>query len=49
LLVEEALVFIERADVIAVLLEPTIVSGSARLSCGGTAFEDAFESLVGRL
>jgi hypothetical protein len=49
LLVEEALVFIERADVIAVLLESTIVGGSARLFGSGTSFEDAFESLVGRL
>jgi hypothetical protein len=48
-LVEEALVFIERADVIALLLEPTIVGGSARLFCCGGSFQDALESLIGRL
>ena len=48
-LVPERLVLLDRADVLAVLLECGLVGGSARrLGCGVT-LEDALDGLVGRL
>jgi hypothetical protein len=46
-LIEEALIFLECADVISVLLEPIQVGGSARFFGYGVSFEDALQGLVG--
>jgi hypothetical protein len=48
LLIEEALVFLECADVITALLEPIPVGDRASFLGGGASFEDAPQCLVGR-
>ena len=48
MLIEEALVLVDGADVLALLLECRGVGGSARLLGGSLCREDALEGLVGR-
>ena len=48
-LVPEGLVLLDRADVLAVLLECGLVGGSARLFGCGLSLEDALDGLVGGL